>query len=177
MGVHVCLCTCVYAYACLLWLCCNAHIRTVYTCILILFACMHVCMCMYLYIRLYVCMHARIYAYTWIYRKHAYTYAHIYMYIKLIALHKADCDLAAKFSRRRENPVQPRLCNAKNAIFKRQKNGVFPSVAIFAGQLKRNQLYVYAHVYIRWYATERCIYAYTYIHTYMFLFHATYIHT
>jgi hypothetical protein len=32
-------------------------------------------------------------------------------------------ELAAKFSRRRENPVQPRLCNAKNAIFKRLKTG------------------------------------------------------
>ncbi len=31
--------------------------------------------------------------------------------LKLIAF-----ELAAKFSRRRENPVQPRLCNAKNAI-------------------------------------------------------------
>jgi hypothetical protein len=30
-------------------------------------------------------------------------------------------ELAAKFSRRGENPVQPRLCNAKNAIFKRLK--------------------------------------------------------
>jgi hypothetical protein len=39
--------------------------------------------------------------------------------IKLIAF-----ELAAKFSRRRENPVQPRLCNAKNAIFKRLKTGV-----------------------------------------------------
>jgi hypothetical protein len=39
--------------------------------------------------------------------------------IKLIA-----SELAAKFSRRGENPVQPRLCNAKNAIFKRLKTGV-----------------------------------------------------
>jgi hypothetical protein len=38
--------------------------------------------------------------------------------IKLIAF-----ELAAKFSRRGENPVQPRLCNAKNAIFKRLKTG------------------------------------------------------
>ncbi len=35
------------------------------------------------------------------------------IYVKLIAF-----ESAAKFSRRRENPVQPRLCNAKNAIFK-----------------------------------------------------------
>ncbi len=41
------------------------------------------------------------------------------MNIKLIAF-----ELAAKFSRRRENPVQPRSCNAKNAIFKRLKTGV-----------------------------------------------------
>jgi hypothetical protein len=39
--------------------------------------------------------------------------------LKLIAF-----ELAAKFSRRGENPVQPRLCNAKNAIFKRLKTGV-----------------------------------------------------
>jgi hypothetical protein len=32
-------------------------------------------------------------------------------------------ELAAKFSMRRGNPVQPRLCNAKNAIFKRLKTG------------------------------------------------------
>jgi hypothetical protein len=32
-------------------------------------------------------------------------------------------ELAAKFSRQGENPVQPRLCNAKNAIFKRLKTG------------------------------------------------------
>ncbi len=53
-------------------------------------------------------------------------------------------ELAAKFSRRRENPVQPRLCNAKNAIFKTAQNGGFPSVAIFAGQLEHNKLYAYA---------------------------------
>jgi hypothetical protein len=57
--------------------------------------------------------------------------------IKLLAF-----ELAAKFSRQGEDPVQPRLCNAKNAIFKRLKNGVFPSLAIFAGQLKRNLLYM-----------------------------------
>jgi hypothetical protein len=39
-------------------------------------------------------------------------------FIKLIAF-----ELAAKFSRRRENPVQQRLCNVKNAIFKRLKTG------------------------------------------------------
>jgi hypothetical protein len=38
--------------------------------------------------------------------------------IKLIAF-----ELAAKFSRRRENPVQPRLYNAENAICKRLKTG------------------------------------------------------
>jgi hypothetical protein len=41
-----------------------------------------------------------------------------YVCIKLISF-----ELAAKFSRRRQNPVQPRLCNAKNAIFKRLKTG------------------------------------------------------
>jgi hypothetical protein len=41
-----------------------------------------------------------------------------YRCVKLIAF-----ELAAKFSRRGENPVQPRLCNAKNAVFKRLKTG------------------------------------------------------
>ncbi len=43
---------------------------------------------------------------------------YIHTRIKLIAF-----ELAAKSSRRRGNPVQPRLCNAKNAIFKRLKTG------------------------------------------------------
>ncbi len=43
----------------------------------------------------------------------------IYIHIKLIAF-----ELAAKFLRRGENPVQPRLCNAKTAILKRLKTGL-----------------------------------------------------
>ncbi len=43
---------------------------------------------------------------------------HPWEYVKLIAF-----ELAAKFSRRRENPAQPRLCNAKNAISKRLITG------------------------------------------------------
>jgi hypothetical protein len=52
-----------------------------------------------------------------------------YVFVPLHCLHCISCikliafELAAKFSRRRENPVQPRLCNAENAIFKRLKTG------------------------------------------------------
>ncbi len=42
---------------------------------------------------------------------------------KMLSIKLFAFELAAKFSRRRENPVQPRLCNAKNAIFKRFKTG------------------------------------------------------
>ncbi len=56
----------------------------------------------------------------------SYVYIHVYtdtwmhkkVRIKLIAF-----ELAAKFSRRRQNPVQPRLYHAKNAIFKLLKTG------------------------------------------------------
>jgi hypothetical protein len=77
-----------------------------------------------------VCMYARVYRYNRV------CMSGVGFTLKLIAF-----ELAAKFSRRRENPVQPRSHNAKDAIFKRAQKGVFPSVAIFAGQLKRTQLY------------------------------------
>jgi hypothetical protein len=47
-------------------------------------------------------------------------YTHTYIHIKLIAF-----ELAAKFSRRRENPVQPRLCNAETQFSNGSKRG-FP---------------------------------------------------
>ncbi len=59
--------------------------------------------------RRHVCMHMHISLDTGL---------RLHVCIKLIAF-----ELAANFLRRRENPVQPRLCNAKNAIFKRLKTG------------------------------------------------------
>ncbi len=49
---------------------------------------------------------------------HIHAHGSTFFVLKLIAF-----ELAANFSRRRENPVQPRLSNAKNAIFKRLKTG------------------------------------------------------
>jgi hypothetical protein len=110
-------------------------------------------------------------------------------------------ELTAKSSRRRENPVQPRLCNAKNAIFERLKRG-FPFgrdlrrptqtqsalcvnmpryVMCISGQLKRNQLHefevprdTYIHMYV-----HVCIYTYirTYASIYVNIVHRyTYVH-
>jgi hypothetical protein len=56
-------------------------------------------------------------------------------HVKLFAF-----ELATKFSRRGENPVQPRLCDAKIAIFKRLKTGVSLRSRSSPSQLKRYQL-------------------------------------
>ncbi len=85
---------------------------------LYVYACMHERFCMFMHAHMYTCMHAfKFYVYACM---HARTFLRIYActHVKLIAF-----ELAAKFSRRRENPVQPRLCNAQNAIFKRLKTG------------------------------------------------------
>ncbi len=72
--------------------------------------------------------------------------------------HKADCVwvgrkiLEAKGKSRSTTFVQREKRNFQTA-----QNGVFPSVAIFAGQLKRNQLYMDAYKYIN---------KYIYNHTY-----------
>jgi hypothetical protein len=107
-----------------------------YICVCV-FVCIYICMWVYIYIvYMYVCMYILTHTYT-LQEREAETerkknnfkarstarslYSH-YPYcvcVKLIAF-----ELAAKFSRRRENPVQPRLCNAKKAIFKRLKTGV-----------------------------------------------------
>ncbi len=52
-------------------------------------------------------------------------YVHILLMSPLAVLKLITFELAAKFSRRRENPVQPRFCNAKNGIFKRLKTGFY----------------------------------------------------
>ncbi len=65
-------------------------------------------------------------------------------YIKLIAF-----ELAAKFSRRRENPVQPRLCNAKNAIFKRLKTGFPLGRDLRRPTQTQSALHINAYTYIR----------------------------
>jgi hypothetical protein len=120
---HVCVCVC-YAqfrdnsYVMLRIIC-------MYVCMYVrIYVCVCVCVCdtpnlettlmlcfslsVCIYVSMYLCMDVNVYAssiYSWV--------------LKLIAF-----ELAAKFSRRRENPVQPRVCNAKNAIFKRSKRGV-----------------------------------------------------
>ncbi len=80
----------------------------------------YACLCVLLSLHVFTCLH--VYACLCCVKKssslHACSYVSFLFYIKLIAF-----ELAAKFSRRRENPVQPRLCNAKNAIFKRLKTG------------------------------------------------------
>ncbi len=64
------------------------------------------------------------------------------MFRHVLYAHKADCVwvgrkiLEAKGKSRSTTFVQRRKRN-----FQTDHNGVFPSVAIFAGQLKRNQLY------------------------------------
>ncbi len=110
----------------------------------------HIYIYIYIYIFIYththicICTHTYMHGSVSLYSRGESDAHHLFLYqlclsqtdmIKLIAF-----ELAAKFSRRAKNPVQPHLCNAKNAIQTAQ-NGVFPSVAIFAGQLKRNQLY------------------------------------
>jgi hypothetical protein len=59
---------------------------------------------------------------------------------------KIAFELAAKFSRRGENPVPQR----EKRNFQTAQNGVFPSVAILAGQLKRNQLYFVCNTSRSW---------------------------
>jgi hypothetical protein len=150
-----------------------AHVR-VY--IATMYACMYVCMYIYIYICtcvVCVCIYICIYTAHRVSRIHAHAFIDTYtrararaqVLVKLFAF-----ELAAKFSKRRENPVQPRLSNALNAIFKRLSTGfsVFPSVAIFAGQRKRSQLYIqilYMHAY--YVNTYADIYIHTYIHTYI----------
>jgi hypothetical protein len=85
-----------------------------------------------------------------------------------VCVHKADCVLVgrkifeAKAKSRSSTFVQREKCNFQTA-----QNGVFDSVAIFAGQLKRNQLYeqthsvLHAYIHIRIHA---CIYAYIHIY-------------
>ncbi len=105
----------------------------------------------------------------------------MHAYIKLIAF-----ELAAKFSRRRQIPLRPRLsritrtCPCPNVpktktlpLHQREKrnfqtaqNGVLPSVAIFAGQLKRNQLYVHNSGYGT-HEKQQCSANHTYIHACM----------
>jgi hypothetical protein len=88
------------------------------------YGCMDVWMLGYMHACMDVCMDGCMHGYgmdMWIGAKLHQTKLAIntlYLCLKLIAF-----ELAAKFSRRRENPVQPRLCNAKNAIFKRLKTG------------------------------------------------------
>ncbi len=85
----------------------------------------------------------------------------IYVSVKLFSF-----ELAAKFSRQGGNPVQPRFCNAKNAIFKRFKTGVSLRSPSFSSQLKRNQFYVCVYVCIRVYMCVcMCIYVYMYVYT------------
>ncbi len=64
---------------------------------------------------------------------------------------------------RRENPVQPRLCNAKNAIFKRLKSGF--SLRSRSSPANSNAI---SFIYI--YLIQKCIYTYTHIHTYTHTF-------
>ncbi len=94
----------------------------------------------YLWVCMYVCMYAFM-ALVQHYVVHVYMYLPVCMYLKLIAF-----ELAAKFSRRRENSVQPTFVQREKRNFQTAQNGVFPSIAIFAGQLRRNQLYMYLPV-------------------------------
>ncbi len=95
----------------------------------------HISFCLYIHIHIYTHMHTPVDSckikqlnnntrtHTAHIHMHTYRPPHqsdrsmrILLHIKLIAF-----ELAAKFSRRGENPVQPRLYNTKNALFKRLK--------------------------------------------------------
>jgi hypothetical protein len=112
--------------------------------------------------------------------------------LKLIAF-----ELAAKFLRRRENPVQPRLCNAKNAIFKRLKTGVslqshihtytyihtyttcrgHSLLEIHIQTHIHTCIHTYIHTYTQWHVTAIACLKNTYTLTYMHTCIHTYIHT
>jgi hypothetical protein len=120
-----------------------------------IYVCVCVCVCMYVYVHIKAPTNTQKHirdATDSVPGKHIRDATTVYPVrcpcVKLIAF-----ELAAKFSRRGENPLQPSLCNTKNAIFITAQNGVFPSVAIFAGQLKCNQLhyicvYSLGHLYL-----------------------------
>ncbi len=144
--------------------------------------CIHVCMygvclcmygmqlhtyiyaCIYTYIRVqahtqflcgeihaYIHIHTHTYTYTYIHRDQRCCmrrYSCIHIHVKLIAF-----ELAAKSSRRRENPVQPRLCNAKTQFSNGSKRG-FP----FGRDLRRpTQTQSALKLYYR--AVRFCMYA------------------
>jgi hypothetical protein len=139
---------------------------------------------------------------------HTHMYACIHTYQKIcmgqkpyFSLHMPTCvctyinlfafELAAKFSRQGENPVQPRLCNAKNPIFKRLKTGF--SLRPRSSPANSNAIsftcmhvciHTYTHVCMHTYIPEDLHRskpipqrAYAYIHTYIYTHIHTCIHT
>ncbi len=110
---------CRYAYVCL-----YVYIY-IYICVSIqifgyIYMCAFTYVCLYTYVNIYMCAYTFVClcccVSTRVVNTHVQTFIH--MCVKLIAF-----ELAAKFSRPRGNPVQPRLYNAQNAIFKRLKTG------------------------------------------------------
>jgi hypothetical protein len=136
-------------------------------------------LCEYIYKYMYI------YIYTYMHMQKEKVKMHVcitcmYAHLKLIAF-----ELAAKFSRRRKNPVQPRLCNAKNAIFKRLRTGF--SLRSRSSPANSNAITsMYEHAC--WVSNKLCIYVvclpvqyicifYTCVFVYFYKYVYTYIHT
>jgi hypothetical protein len=139
VSIHMSMYLCVYAYM-------HTYANWVCTCTYMHTYANYVCQAAYTWACVSVCVY--IYIYTYIHVRIMYVKLHKRrLYVDCLCLHKADCVwvgckiLEAKGKSRSTTFVQRGKRNFQTA-----QNGVSPSVAIFAGQLKRNQLYMtYTH--------------------------------
>ncbi len=149
-------------------------VRTAYWISVYVFVCTHSC------IRVYTLMHTHASTSTYDYvlihwyhcgmgYKYEYKYSCITCIDKYIWLRKADCVwVGRKILEARGNSRSTTFVQREKRNFQTAQNGGFPSVAIFAGQLKRNQLYSYTDSIAVWTINVSInIRAYTCIDTYI----------
>ncbi len=145
-------CVCTYLYVCIyIYIYIYTHTYT-YT--------HHVCVCALMCMCAYLCARG-------VHSSHTDTETFAYVYNKIhtppsLPRCKADCVwVGRKILEAKGNSRSTTFVQRGKRNFQTAQNGIFPSIAIFAGQLKRNQLYMHAHLPSRILSPKRS-HTYTY---------------